>query len=118
VIEAARAYFAAGLCPLPAILAEKRPNLPGWKQYQTRRPTERQIEQWFCNSHAICVLTGVVSGNLEMIDFDFEAELFGRWAKFIDAKMPGLLGRLLVERSQSGGNGPSGNARRCWPPSA
>ena len=70
MIETARAYLDAGLCPLPAILAEKRPNLSGWKQYQQRRPTEHQLQQWFADPQPICLLAGAVSGNLEMLDFD------------------------------------------------
>ena len=78
MIETARAYLSTGLCPLPAILAEKRPDLLGWKQYQKRLPTEHEIERWFTDSQPICVLTGAVSGNLELIDFDFEGALFRR----------------------------------------
>ncbi len=103
MIETARAYLDAGLCPLPAILAEKRPDLSGWKQYQKRRPTEHQLQQWFTDSQPICLLTGAVSGNLELIDFDFEGELFTPWMKLVEAEAPGLLERLVIERSQSGG---------------
>ena len=80
LIKTARAYLGAGLCPLPAILAEKRPDLPGWKQYQQRLPTEHQLQRWFTDSQPICLLTGAVSGNLELIDFDFGGELFAAWA--------------------------------------
>ncbi len=103
MIETARTYLGAGLCPLPAMLAEKRPALSAWKQYQQRLPTEHQLEQWFTGSQAICLLTGAVSGNLELIDFDFEGELFDPWAELVEAESPGLLDRLVVERSQSGG---------------
>ena len=103
MIETARAYLGAGLCPLPAILAEKRPDLPGWKQYQKRLPTEHQLDRWFTDAQPICLLTGAVSGNLELIDFDFEGELFAAWAELVESESPGLLDRLLVERSQSGG---------------
>jgi hypothetical protein len=103
LIDTAIAYLRAGLCPLPAILAEKRPNLPGWKQYQQRLPTEHQIQQWLTGSQPICLLTGAISGNLELIDFDFEGELFAAWAAVVEADAPGLLDRLVVERSQSGG---------------
>lgn len=103
MIEIVRAYLDAGLCPLPAILDEKRPSLSGWKQYQKRRPTEHQIQQWFAESRPICLLTGAVSGNLELLDFDCEAELFAPWLELIEAESPGLLGRLVIERSQSGG---------------
>ena len=51
----------------------------------------------------LCMLTGAVSGNLEMIDFDFEGELFPAWAELVETEVPGLLDRLVVERSQSGG---------------
>lgn len=103
MIETARAYLEAGLCPLPAILAEKRPNLSGWKQYQKRRPTERQLRQWFADPQPICLLAGAVSGNLELIDFDFAAELFAPWLELVDAEATGLSKRLVIEKSQSGG---------------
>jgi len=103
LIETARAYLGAGLCPLPAILAEKRPALSAWKQYQRRRPTEHQLQNWFTDSQPICLLTGSVSGNLELIDFDFEAEMFTPWAELVGTEAPGLVERLVIERSQSGG---------------
>lgn len=103
MIETAIAYLRAGLCVLPAILVEKRPALSAWKQYQSRLPTERQINTWFAEGASLCILTGAVSGNLEMIDFDFEGEVFAPWAERVEAEAPGLLDRLIVERSQSGG---------------
>lgn len=96
-------YLRAGLCVLPAIVAEKRPALAGWKQYQRRLPTERQVRTWFADAPAMCILAGAVSGNLEMIDFDLEGELFDRWRDLVATEMPALVERLVVERSQSGG---------------
>lgn len=96
-------YLRAGLCVLPAIVAEKRPALAGWKQYQRRLPTERQVRTWFADAPAICILAGAVSGHLEMIDFDLEGELFDRWRDLVATEMPALVERLVVERSQSGG---------------
>ena len=92
MIDTAIAYLRAGLCPLPAILAEKRPDLSGWKQYQKRLPTEHQVQHWFTDSQPICLLTGAVSGNLELIDFDFEGELFNPWAELVEAEAPGPAG--------------------------
>ena len=103
MLDTALAYLRAGLCVLPAILAEKRPNLPGWKQYQSHLPTERQLQQWFTDPQPICVLTGAVSGNLELLDFDCQGEMFPAWCKRVEAEAPGLLERLVVERSPSGG---------------
>ncbi len=101
--DIANAYRRAGLCVLPAILKEKRPALSAWKQYQTRLPTERQIGTWFADDTPLCLLTGAASGNLELLDFDFEAELFKAWAELVNAEAPGLMDRLVMERSQSGG---------------
>lgn len=96
-------YLRAGLCVLPAILEEKRPALSAWKQYQKRLPTERQVNAWFAEGTPMCLLAGAVSGNLEMIDFDLEAERFAPWAELVETESPGLVERLVVERSQSGG---------------
>lgn len=101
--DSALDYLRSGLCVLPAIPAEKRPALAGWKQYQCRLPTERQVESWFTDAPAMCVLAGAVSGHLEMIDFDHEAELFERWRELVAAEVPTLIDQLVVERSQSGG---------------
>ncbi|MFO0916673.1 MAG: bifunctional DNA primase/polymerase [Pirellulales bacterium] len=96
-------YRRHGLCPLPAILAEKRPALTGWKQYQRVLPTEQQVRTWFVEPQPVCLLTGEVSGHLEMIDFDQGGELFAPWAELVAGEAPGLLDRLVIERSQSGG---------------
>ena len=103
MVDVALDYLRSGLCPLPAIAEEKRPALGGWKQYQRRLPTEQQVRTWFSESTALCLLTGAVSGNLEMIDFDHEGELFQRWRELVEAESPGLFERLVVEHSQSGG---------------
>ena len=102
--EAANLYRRAGLSVVPARLAEKRPALSGWKEYQARLPTEAEISAWFANAHdALCLISGAVSGNLELIDFDLGGELFDRWAALVETEAPGLLSRLVIEQSQSGG---------------
>lgn len=101
--ESAITYLNAGLCVLPAIPSEKRPAIGAWKQYQQRLPTERQVRTWFAESPATCILTGAVSGHLELIDFDGEAELFELWRAMVGSELPELEERLVIERSQSGG---------------
>ena len=101
LIEVATNYLAAGLCVLPAVRAEKRPALRGWKAFQSRLPSQRQLQQWFGNgTDGLCVVAGTVSGNLELIDFDREADQFDAWAAMVPED---LLSRLVIERSQSGG---------------
>jgi hypothetical protein len=103
--ETALTYRRAGLSVLPANASDKYPTNPKWKPYQKRLPTEHQITSWWEKEtdDSVCVLTGSVSGNVHMIDFDYEAELFDAWAKRVDEFVPGLMGRLFIERSQRGG---------------
>jgi len=98
--DSAREYINTGLCVLPARRIEKRP-VPNWKLYQSTLPTSAEVGAWFSNRHdALCILAGAISGNVEMIDFDFRAELFEPWAEKIP---PTLLNRLVIETTQSGG---------------
>jgi hypothetical protein len=104
ILDAAQAYLSAGLCVLAATRAEKRPAVGPWKQYQTRRPTPAELSAWFVaprsTADAICILCGVASHNLEIIDFDAGGELFNVWWQRIPAE---LRERLVVERTPSGG---------------
>lgn len=102
-LATATQYLNAGLCVLPARLREKRPNVSTWTDYQSRLPVMGELRRWFPNSTAVCLVAGAVSGNLELMDFDFKAELWHRWCGLVEAESPGLLSRLVVERSQSGG---------------
>lgn len=102
--DAARAYQNAGLCVLPARMPEKRPAIGSWKDYQARLPTAVEVDAWFANAHAACCLIcGAVSGNLELIDFDCAGEAFSAWSTLVTTEAPGLLDRLVVEISPSGG---------------
>jgi hypothetical protein len=103
ILKAALAYLEAGLCVLPARLDQKRPAVASWKQYQQRLPTDVEVRAWFANGHALCILTGAVSGNLELLDFDAGGALYDRWAQLVEEQAPGLLARMVMERSQRGG---------------
>jgi hypothetical protein len=48
-------------------------------------------------------VAGKVSGGLEMIDFDCAGEKFAWWKQLVELKAPGLVERLVIERSPSGG---------------
>jgi len=100
MLEKAKKYLQAGLCVLPARRDLKIPIL-SWKPYQERLPTEDELIKWFSKPpDSLCLITGKVSGNLEIIDFDNCGESFEAWAEKIDQA---LLDRLVIERSQSGG---------------
>jgi len=101
--DAAQRYLAAGLCVLPARRDQKRPTV-AWKPFQKRLPTEREVDVWFSNGQtALCVLTGAVSGNLELMDFDQHGALFDAWCEKVRSAKPGLLERLVISLTQNGG---------------
>ena len=93
----------AGLSVLPARSDQKFATVR-WKPYQSRLPTACEIEAWFANGpDAICLVTGAVSGNLETIDFDLAGEAFEPWCDLVRDAKPGLLERLVIEKTPSGG---------------
>ena len=96
--ETASAYANFGLSVIPTA-ADKRPAC-AWKTFTERIMTSREIEIFFANAAGIGIVTGRVSGNLELMDFDDGGSRFDAWF----AKLPPYLrGRLVIERSPSGG---------------
>lgn len=102
----AKSYLDAGLSVLPAIKAQKRPNLNTWDCYKNQLPTDKDLHSWFDNnSSGVCIVCGAVSGNLEIIDFDEKGIAYGPWADKVkaDPMVAELYPRLVVEQSPSGG---------------
>jgi len=63
-------YLEKGLSVIPVEYKGKRP-LIKWKEYQKRLPTTEEIREWFYNKELnIGVVTGEVSDNLVVMDFD------------------------------------------------
>jgi hypothetical protein len=99
----AEGYCQAGLSVVPIKLdGSKRPDLPSWDEYQGRLPTEAELRRWFARAQppGVGVVCGKVSGGLELLDFDLNADvLFPRWLALVDAERPGLAARLCVVRT-------------------
>ena len=75
ILSTALAYLRAELCVLPALAETKQPRF-AWREFQKRKPTPENLLTWFSDSSEVtlCILTGAVSGNLEMLDFDAGGE--------------------------------------------
>lgn len=73
VAEAALVAYSAGLSVVPpAEDGSKRPDT-SWKAYQTALPTPTQISAWYGPRAGLGVVCGVVSGGLEMLEFEGRA---------------------------------------------
>jgi len=72
VQAAAYEAYGAGLCPLPTRTdGSKRPALASWKAYEAKRPDEEEMARFFPpDVTGIGIVTGAISGNLELLDFD------------------------------------------------
>ena len=58
LLASALAYRNSGLSVLPARRLEKRPDLAGWKVYQTELPEVDKLREWFFDPRdAICIVT-------------------------------------------------------------
>lgn len=70
---AARELHDAGLCPLPVRAdGSKAPDVRSWTQYKVNRSTPEEHDEWFGDGRrtGIGVVTGAVSGNIELIEFE------------------------------------------------
>jgi hypothetical protein len=74
VLAAALAWHQAGCCVVPAAADGTKRPLGAWKQYQAQRPTLEQLHAWFGDGHpGVGLITGAVSGNLEMLELEGRA---------------------------------------------
>lgn len=70
-LAAARRYFEAEFSLIPLKPKSKEPTISKWKQYQARRPTDREIVDWFAETdNNIGLLMGTISGGAYALDFD------------------------------------------------
>jgi hypothetical protein len=98
-------YVASGLSVIPIRRdGSKATVLKAWKPFQTRRPTEAELHDWFDNDNGcgIAIVGGAVSGSLEIFDCD-APELFEAWCELVESVCPGLLTRLVIVLTPSGG---------------
>jgi putative DNA primase/helicase len=101
---AALAALKTGCCVLPpAEDGKKRPLGAEWKSFQAERSTVDDVHRWYGTKGppkrtGLGVVTGAVSGNLEVLDFDAAGEAY---QPFKDAAVAFGLGDL-VERIEAG----------------
>jgi len=70
LIDWAKFYLHNGLSVIPIAFQGKEPLIP-WKEFQERRPTEKEIKEWFSEGFKnIAIVCGSISGNLMVLDFD------------------------------------------------
>ena len=68
----ALAALSTGLCPVPPRMDGSKAPIGAWKKYQHFPPDEAQIRRWYAaaDQTGYGLITGKVSGNLELLEFD------------------------------------------------
>jgi putative DNA primase/helicase len=100
LLDLGRQAHAAKLCVMPPKQdGSKAPDADTWTVYQQRISTLAEIEEWYAGGDrtGIGFITGAVSGNLELLDFD-ESGLYARFREA--ARAAGL--DDLVEQIEAG----------------
>lgn len=99
--QAALSLLQSSISAIPADPVSKKATLNEWKPYQSA-PISRDNAE-LMNWPGIAVIAGKVSRNLEVLDFDFNADWFSPWAEIVEDEAPGLVDHLLRQNTQSGG---------------
>ena len=78
-------FVQAGLSVIPLKLdGSKSPFVSNWKKYQNSVPSERDLFGMFRKPAGIGLVAGVVSGGLEILDFD-DGSLFVPWRQRVES---------------------------------
>jgi hypothetical protein len=117
MIETALRARDKGLSVVPIEPGTKKAAV-AWKKYQSSPMGEEEIRQTFTDSHWFAIISGAVSQNLELLDFDIPgkhklkageqgiAPLYETFCNFLkEHGAEDLLNRLLKMQTKSGGMG-------------
>lgn len=91
--------------PMRQLVPDKKPAIQ-WSQYQTRAALPATVGRWYDENDwpGVAIVTGF--DGVFCIDADAdhdEGSSHGLWVMLVEMKCPGLLGRMVQERSRSGG---------------
>jgi len=74
VLQAALNFYDAGVSVVPAAVDGSKAPIGSWKKYQSERASREELIQWFGSGHiGIGIITGHISGNLEMLELEGRA---------------------------------------------
>ena len=121
-LDIAREYVAAGISVIPVRLdGTKAPAVDSWAPFQSRLATPDELTTWFEQPAGIGIACGIVSGGLEVLDFDHDADVvFSAWVDQLPSDIRGSL--TVIETPKFGRhvpyrcNAPCGNKKIAMSP--
>lgn len=112
MLTAALAFAASGCSVVPAKMDGSKAPIGSWKKYQTQRANALDIAAWYKDgkNSGLGVITGSVSGNLEMLELEGRAVASGLLDEVREIAINSGLGQIwqvindgYVEMTPSGG---------------
>jgi putative DNA primase/helicase len=107
LLQSAVQYYGWGYSVLP--VDDQKKSLLYWKKYQQQRMSLAEIQRWFQDPRCsgIAVLTGPISGNLEMIDIDSKNDPSGQLIHFFGDQLrlhhPHIMNNLTIATTRNAG---------------
>jgi replicative DNA helicase len=106
--DKAKEYLKAQLSVIPTT-EKKNPALSTWKQYQSERMREEDVNRLFSGEivRGLGIVCGAISGGLEVIDVDAKYSITGSlWDELrslIEDKLPEAYSRLVIAQTKNKG---------------
>jgi replicative DNA helicase len=106
--DKAKEYLKALLSVIPTT-EEKEPALSTWKQYQTKRMREEDVNRLFPPERVkgLGIVCGAISGGLEVIDVDSKNDttgsLWGELRALIEDNLPEVYNTLVIAQTKNKG---------------
>lgn len=105
LLDYAKQAMLAGLCVMPPREDGSKAPVESWKASQIQLSTEAQLKEWYSKKKyaGIGYVTGKVSGNLEVMDFDI-ADYYHKYMDALENADPDLAERFMssVESTPKG----------------
>lgn len=96
LLQSALAFLASGCSIVPAKNDGSKAPIGSWKKWQSERPDAKQVAEWFSDSkvQGFGVITGAVSGNLELLELEGRAVAAGMLDEVRDIAIASGLGEI------------------------
>lgn len=102
-LAAAESYLNAGFSIVPVRSDGSKAPAVEWKGYQEESADRGKLKEWFVDSDlGVGIVGGKVSDGLTVLDFD-DPEAFAAWRTALETIDSGLLSRLPIVQTPSGG---------------
>jgi len=91
-----------GMSIIP-VSSNKTPFRP-WAEYQTKIAPISEWHSHFIKEGTVGIITGAISGNLEILDFDLKNDPIGTiWDEFVELIPQDMYNRFLIQTTPNGG---------------